>query len=257
MNHSPQAETVRKALESLGGKAHIRDIFKMLASTIPTPESSIRRTLQEYCKACGAFEQGNDELFFSVYGLNARKGVWGLIGFETNKENNDHDAPLPAGHEEVTYYPKIRDSKVSGPIGYGIKEKEEDNDQDYLIPPDRREVKSYPKIRKSRIVLRVKEAKKYECEICFKAPELPNSRKIVHGHHMQPLGAEHEGHDVIENILVVCPNCHVLCDQFAILLPDSLADPSMPKYETRLKYIQYHNEQYERKQWGSKQDQQA
>lgn len=55
-------------------------------------------------------------------------------------------------------------------------------------------------------------------------------------HHIKPLGGEHNGPDVRENILCVCPNHHALLDYGAIKL-----DPMLLKGIER-KYIDYHNE---------------
>ena len=37
-------------------------------------------------------------------------------------------------------------------------------------------------------------------------------------HHIRPLGSPHNGPDIAENILVLCPNHHVMCDYGSIHL---------------------------------------
>ena len=59
-------------------------------------------------------------------------------------------------------------------------------------------------------------------------------------HHIKPLGAPHNGLDVRENVLCVCPNCHVLLDYGAIQLDVSKLRVS-PKHRVGKDYIDYHN----------------
>ncbi len=80
------------ALETLGGIAHADDIAKVvMASSAPikgqTPENTIRARLQEHCRESTQFRE--PELFESVYGLKARKGVWKLISSHLNPTNPD------------------------------------------------------------------------------------------------------------------------------------------------------------------------
>lgn len=55
-------------------------------------------------------------------------------------------------------------------------------------------------------------------------------------HHVKPLGSPHNGYDVRENILCVCPNHHVLLDYGAIKL-DKKDFENIDE-----EYVQYHNE---------------
>jgi putative restriction endonuclease len=41
--------------------------------------------------------------------------------------------------------------------------------------------------------------------------------------HIKPLGRPHNGPDTPENILCLCPNCHVLFDEFALWINDDLS----------------------------------
>lgn len=71
------------ALEELGGRAHLSDIYntilirgKLDFSNTKTPEATLRRILQ-----VNRLEHPKSEsnTFYSIYGVNARKGYWGLV----------------------------------------------------------------------------------------------------------------------------------------------------------------------------------
>ncbi|OGU35488.1 MAG: hypothetical protein A2068_06495 [Ignavibacteria bacterium GWB2_35_6b] len=67
---------------------------------------------------------------------------------------------------------------------------------------------------------KTKELKKiydFKCQICGLSIQLPNGC-FCEVHHLQPLGGQHKGYDVIENMIVVCPNHHTLFDYSAIAI---------------------------------------
>ena len=64
----------------------------------------------------------------------------------------------------------------------------------------------------------VKESNNYQCQICGVILRLKDDRCYAEAHHIMPLGSLHNGLDVRENILCVCPNHHVLLDYGTIKL---------------------------------------
>jgi putative restriction endonuclease len=71
-----------EALSSLGGEAHLNDIVQRVEQIAPAPlpadpGASIRARIQERCSAASSYK-GREDLFESVFGVNARKGVWRL-----------------------------------------------------------------------------------------------------------------------------------------------------------------------------------
>jgi 5-methylcytosine-specific restriction endonuclease McrA len=54
------------------------------------------------------------------------------------------------------------------------------------------------------------------CQVCGDAIRLPGGRTYSEAHHIRPLGHPHDGPDEVENMLCVCPNCHVRLDYRAI-----------------------------------------
>jgi putative restriction endonuclease len=71
-----------EALSSLGGEAHLDDIVKRVKGIAPLPlpsdpGASVRGRIQERCAETASY-QGRENLFESVYGVKARRGVWRL-----------------------------------------------------------------------------------------------------------------------------------------------------------------------------------
>lgn len=96
-------------------------------------------------------------------------------------------------------------------------------------------------IRDTPLVRELKELYQNRCQICSEALVLPGGRRYSEGHHIRPVGNPHNGPDSPDNLLIVCPNHHVLCDYGAISL-DCRALVVHPKHELRSEYIDYHNE---------------
>ena len=58
---------------------------------------------------------------------------------------------------------------------------------------------------------------KYQvCDIRLEANGIP----YAIGAHIKGLGTPHEGPDIRENMLILCPNCHYLFDAFAFSIAD-------------------------------------
>ena len=95
-------------------------------------------------------------------------------------------------------------------------------------------------IRDTRLTLYVKYLYDYQCQICGESIELGNKRFYAEAHHIKPLGKNHNGPDVIENILCVCPNHHAQLDFQAILIDKSNLR-LLPGHEISDEYVEYHN----------------
>lgn len=125
-------------------------------------------------------------------------------------------------------------------------------------PPDRVTIEI------TRVIRDTKESKKLKrlyfdkCQICNRTIEL-SDRNYSETHHLQPLGKTHQGPDIQENMLVVCPNHHAQLDYVAITIdPDSLEimDKNGSKFgkfrvsqnhKLQKLYLQYHHDLYSRK----------
>ena len=126
----------------------------------------------------------------------------------------------------------LRDAGVvevkHAPKGWSIEQSEVDRILEFGNPPTVLDLEPPSPVRVTVTVNRVvrdtviarwvKRQHKHECQICGTTIELPDGRRYSEGHHIQPLGAPHDGPDVACNILCVCPNHHAACDLGAIQL---------------------------------------
>ncbi|REJ70128.1 MAG: hypothetical protein DWQ31_02625 [Planctomycetota bacterium] len=71
------------------------------------------------------------------------------------------------------------------------------------------------RLRNTILATELKRRYKYRCQICRLTVQLLD-RLYAEAHHIRPLGRPHSGRDVEGNILVVCPNHHVMLDRGAI-----------------------------------------
>jgi len=95
-------------------------------------------------------------------------------------------------------------------------------------------------VRDTVLANRVKALHNYECQICGHTITLADGSRYAEGHHVRPLGAPHDGPDVLGNILCLCPNHHAACDLGAISL-DSQKLRWNEAHQMDQKFIEYHN----------------
>ena len=101
--------------------------------------------------------------------------------------------------------------------------------------PARHRLETYRILRDTVIARQVKSEYGYRCQLCGTTIELSNGELYAEAHHVKPLGDPHHGNDKIDNIVCVCPNCHVLLDYGAV----EMRQDSFPNIS--LEFIQYHN----------------
>lgn len=107
---------------------------------------------------------------------------------------------------------KIDDKPISTPVG------------ELPLPtsnqePDR--VRSYTThiVRDTLAAEAVKTAHQHVCQTCSTRIERPGGA-YAQGAYIRPLGRPHNGPDTADNILCLCPNCHVLFDGWAFAIED-------------------------------------
>ncbi|MFB6098040.1 MAG: HNH endonuclease [Salinibacter sp.] len=77
--------------------------------------------------------------------------------------------------------------------------------------PEKREYEIYRVVRDTRLARKVKRRSDYKCQICGTDPvEIADGTVYAEAHHLHPLAED--GPDEEENIVCVCPTCHVKLD---------------------------------------------
>ncbi|OKJ16785.1 YDG/SRA domain-containing protein [Kitasatospora sp. CB01950] len=76
-------------------------------------------------------------------------------------------------------------------------------------------------VRNSRVIRQVKSWHGGVCQLCGLAVVLPGG-VYSEGAHIQALGDPYNGPDTTDNVLCLCPTCHVMFDGGAIVLTDEL-----------------------------------
>jgi hypothetical protein len=99
---------------------------------------------------------------------------------------------------------------------------------------------TYRILRDTELIRRLKFQNQFSCQICGTSISLNNDTKYVEGHHIKPLSQPHNGPDIPQNIICVCPNHHVQLDYGAIPLDKSNLRTNV-NHEIGTEYIQYHN----------------
>jgi predicted restriction endonuclease len=94
--------------------------------------------------------------------------------------------------------------------------------------------------RDSAVVRRLKLLHRNQCQVCDTTLTAPDGVTYSEGHHIQPLGGEHSGPDVAENILIVCPNCHV-CSDLGFIALDAAKIRMHAEHKIDPRYIDHHN----------------
>jgi len=200
------AEDITLALEQLGGIAPLSEIYEKVALLRPKPHpvdlgASVRGSIERNSSDSTVFS-GKD-LFFSVHGIGG--GVWGLRSFEKS-------TPLASDID-----------------GTGNKE------------PQRQHQEIYRILRDTALARQIKLLHKNKCQICGESISLPNGEFYSEAHHIQPLGNPHKGPDTPDNIIILCPNHHVMLDYGVI--PIDLSQVNLhQKHKIGHTFIAYHNE---------------
>lgn len=95
-------------------------------------------------------------------------------------------------------------------------------------------------IRDTKVSAWVKYIHEYRCQICGLRLEIGENQYYAEAHHVKPLGNGHNGPDVVENVLCVCPNHHALLDLGAINI-DAHTIHNVEGHRINIDYILYHN----------------
>jgi len=175
-------DDIATAMANLGGQGHLDEISREVSairSHLPqTWEATIRGEIERFSSDSEKFN-GNRDLFHSVNGLG--HGIWALRG-------------------------GVPEAPTANDLSNGTQ------------GPERVEQTTYRIIRDTAIARELKALHQYRCQLCGLSLLLSDGQRYCEAHHIRPLGTPHNGPDIAENILCVCPNHHVQLDYFSIPL---------------------------------------
>lgn len=199
------AQDIVEAVERIGGSGTYEQIYASVAAVRSEPlpgswKQIVQRQIQDLSSDSSGFKGGKD-LFFSVSGIGS--GVWGLRG-------------------------AVPPTPVAADLSPGE------------MNPSRVPQKTYRILRDTQLARQIKLLHRNQCQLCGVALDAGGGRTYAEAHHVIPLGAEHRGPDIAENILVVCPNHHAQCDMGAIRL-ESANIRQVPGHQISDESIEYHN----------------
>lgn len=117
--------------------------------------------------------------------------------------------------------------------------------------PGQRTVTVQRRVRITAIAKEVKSLHKDTCQMCGKQLVV-GDRTYSEGAHIKALGGPHDGPDVKDNILCLCPNCHVQFDLGAVVIQDDfkivrngVVDGELrrrPDHKINLDYVIHHRQ---------------
>ncbi|WP_294283490.1 HNH endonuclease [uncultured Chryseobacterium sp.] len=148
--------------------------------------------------------------------LNIKKGIQSLVGYITFTE---------------------REKELINNVDF---EDNIDNEKKVRII---REIESI--LRNKKLVEKIKKLYKNTCQICESQIRIGENTYYSEVHHVIALGNPHNGPDTINNMICVCPNCHVMLD-FKFISLDTKKFKQL-KHEISLERIKYHNSLYKKK----------
>ena len=105
-------------------------------------------------------------------------------------------------------------------------------------------------IRDTHVSLYVKRMYNFQCQVC-RTEIHTNAGLYMEAAHIQPVGRPHDGPDIIENMLCLCPNHHVMFDFGGFSISDDLVLIGIkgklykqPKHPIDSRYLRYHREHF-------------
>lgn len=116
---------------------------------------------------------------------------------------------------------------------------------DIQSPIQRQETTTNRIIRDTVLSRRIKQLHNYECQLCGHTILLADGSRYAEAHHIQPLGAPHDGPDSPENLVCICPNHHAELD-FGVRSLQLTDLRSVPGHAVGQVFIDYHNQHVHR-----------
>ncbi len=178
-------DEIIECLKELGGIGSLDQILERVIARgrvkvgSRTPKKTISQTLQIHSLST---RYGTDHTFYSVYGVNSKKGIWGLVDFTLDNigvDLTEDDCGYPEGRGSLRQHiARERNSTFS------------------------KKAKEKYKREHGRIF----------CEVCgfdFEQVYGELGKDYIEAHHIKPISAMMEGEKTkIEDLVMVCSNCH-------------------------------------------------
>ncbi len=101
-------------------------------------------------------------------------------------------------------------------------------------------IATYRILRDTETARNIKELHGFKCQICGEVIYLKNNKPYAEAHHIKPLGTPHNGPDIPENILCVCPNHHVRLDYGAVKIETATLRIANG-HTIGKEFVEYHN----------------
>jgi putative restriction endonuclease len=161
--------------------------------------SQLNRTPVRLIRGSGGDPKFSPKSGYRYEGLYQVTGHW----FETSR-----DGPLVIRFELI---------QIAGPPPIGNSSEEDDGIPAGQSNPKRRASSGLSIVRDPKVASWIKKTYSSTCQNCRIVLSTPAGLYSV-GAHIRALGTPHNGKDVVENVLSLCPNCHVLFDYGAIYI---------------------------------------
>jgi hypothetical protein len=113
-------------------------------------------------------------------------------------------------------------------------------DADPNARPERVETTISRVVRDTALSQKVKRLHDFCCQVFGETITLSTEKKYAEAHHIRPLGAPHDGPDIIKNMLCICPNHHVELD-YGVNALDLTNLRMVDGHELSMVFIDYHN----------------
>lgn len=166
----------------------------------------------------------------------------GYIRFETRDELDNYEGITITHIIHIKTRNGIRD--LPNYIPFTQQELNLLNEAPPINQPGRRQTMIDRIVRNSDRVNSVKRIRNNRCQICETRLEIGNNSFYSEVHHIQPLGHPHNGPDIIQNMICVCPNCHKKLDYgFSPIEIDNISN--LRNHTIDRVYIDYHNRRIE------------
>lgn len=105
-------------------------------------------------------------------------------------------------------------------------------------------------VRDTELSRAIKELYNFKCQVCDVVINT-NSGNYAEAAHIKPLGQPHNGPDILENLLCLCPNHHVMFDFGGFAINEDLTLLGLngklkllPSHKLDIKFLKYHKEHF-------------